>query len=155
MKKTMFTALTAVSVMLMASCSGAEPTKATPAVAANAADIKTVIENQEREWVKAILAKDPATIDRLLADDFIGTTNDQKYSKEDAIADVKSGMHESLELDDIDVRVWGDTAVATMGQEEKSRHGKEDFSGHYLFTNVWIKLNGQWRAVASHGSRVR
>jgi hypothetical protein len=42
-----------------------------------------------------------------------------------------------------------------MDQSEKSRHGSDDFSGHYLFTNVWVKRNGQWQAVASHGSRLR
>ena len=73
----------------------------------------------------------------------------------DAIDDVKTGTHESLDLDNIKVRIFGDTAVVTMGQTEKSRHGDSDFSGHYLFTDVWTKKNGQWIAVASHGSRVR
>ena len=40
-------------------------------------------------------------------------------------------------------------------EDEKSRHGDEDFSGQYLFTDVWAKKNGQWIAVASHGSRLR
>src|SRR6516225_11731743 len=92
------------------------------------------------------------TINRLLADDFSGTTDDQIYSKADAIEDVKSGTHESLDLDNIKVRLFGDTAVVTMGQNEKSRHGNTDFTGHYLFTDVWAKKNGQWFAVASHGS---
>jgi ketosteroid isomerase-like protein len=91
----------------------------------------------------------------MLAADFVGTTNDQKYFKEDAIEDVQTGMHESLELSDIEVRVFGNTAIATMSQDEKSRHAKEDFSGKYLFTNVWVKTDGQWHAVASHGSRIR
>src|SRR5437773_10188177 len=29
------------------------------------------------------------------------------------------------------------------------------FSGHYLFTDVWTRKNGEWIAVASHGSRER
>jgi ketosteroid isomerase-like protein len=131
--------------------------KAAPAIspAANSDDTKQVITRLEREWVAAILAKDTAMIDRLLADDFVGTTNDQKYFKDDAIEDVQTGMHESLELNNIDIRVFGNTAIATMNQDEKSRHVKEDFSGKYLFTNVWVKTDGQWRAVASHGSRIR
>jgi ketosteroid isomerase-like protein len=131
--------------------------KAAPAIspAANSDDTKQVITRLEREWVAAILAKDTAMIDRLLADDFVGTTNDQKYFKDDAIEDVQTGMHESLELNNIDIRVFGNTAIATMSQDEKSRHVKEDFSGKYLFTNVWVKTDGQWRAVASHGSRIR
>lgn len=78
-------------------------------------------------------------------DDSSSTTDDQIYSK----------THESLELDNIKVRRFADRTVVTMGQIEKSRHGDKDFSGHYLFTDVWARKNGQWIAVASHGSRVR
>jgi hypothetical protein len=42
-----------------------------------------------------------------------------------------------------------------MEQTEESTHGTEDFSGQRLFTDVWVKRDGQWRAVASIGSRVR
>lgn len=162
MKRTALILLVIVSTFAAAACStGAEESKAAPAIspvgtaAANPEDTKQAITRLEREWVAAILAKDDVAIDRLLVADFVGTTNSQKYSKGDAIADVKTGVHESLELTDVDVRVFGDAAVATMTQNEKSRHGNEDFSGRYLFTDVWIKTNGNWLAVASHGSRAR
>ena len=103
----------------------------------------------------AILAKDTATIDRLLSDDFVGTTDDRRYAKQQAVDDVKEGTHELLVLDDVQVRVFGDTAIVDVDQTEKSRHGAEDFSGTYMFTNVWVKRNGEWKAVASHGSRIR
>ena len=157
MKTVILAVLTIASMVMALSCTRVTETQTTaaPAISANTADTQQLIAGFEKEWVAAILAKDTAAIDRLLADDFIGTTNSQKYSKEEAVADVKTGGHESLQLDNIDVRVYGDTAIATMDQEEKSRHDSEDFSGHYLFTNVWVKLDGKWRAVASHGSRIR
>ena len=146
------------STVLVLSCSGGAGTAASTAgttVSPASENVEQVITRLENDWVTAIVKKDTSTIDRLLADDFSGTTNDQVYSKADAIEDVKSGTHDSLQLDNIKVRVFGDTAIATMGQEEKSRHNDNDFSGHYLFTNVWAKRNGEWRAVASHGSRIR
>jgi ketosteroid isomerase-like protein len=109
----------------------------------------------EEQWVQAIVGKDAATIDRLLADDFVGTTNDRRYVKQDALTDVKEGTHDLLRLDDVQVRIFGDTAIVDVDQTEKSRHGEDDFSGSYMFTNVWVKRDGVWRAVASHGSRVR
>src|SRR6516225_6933723 len=60
------------------------------------------------------------TINRLLADDFSGTTDDQIYSKADAIEDVKSGTHESLDLDNIKVRLFGDTAVVTRARTKRA-----------------------------------
>ena len=148
----------AALIFFTVSCSGGSSPPSPspgPSVSAAAEDTTKAITDLENEWVTAIVKKDTGTIDRLLADDFSGTTDDQIYSKADAIEDVKSGTHESLDLDNIKVRLFGDTAVVTMGQNEKSRHGKTDFTGHYLFTDVWAKKNGQWFAVASHGSRVR
>ena len=148
----------AALILFTVSCSGGSSPpnpSAGPSVSAAAEDTTKAITDLENEWVTAIVKKDTGTIDRLLADDFSGTTDDQIYSKADAIEDVKSGTHESLDLDNIKVRLFGDTAVVTMGQNEKSRHGNTDFTGHYLFTDVWAKKNGQWFAVASHGSRVR
>lgn len=129
-------------------------TAAAPAPAP-AEDVTAVITGLEQEWVKAILAKDTATVDRLLVDDFIGTTDAVQYGKMEALDDVKTGTHEVLELNNFLVRSYGNAAIVTMNQNEKSRHGKEDFSGHYFFTDVWVKQNGQWRAASSHGSRIR
>jgi ketosteroid isomerase-like protein len=157
MKKAVFISLVIVSTFMVVACGASSESKAAPVVspASNTEDVQQTVTRLEREWVSAILAKDTAAIDRLLAADFVGTTNDQKYFKDDAIRDVKTGIHESLELNDIEVRVFGNTAIATMSQNEKSRHGNEDFSGQYLFTDVWVKTDGQWRAVSSHGSRIR
>jgi ketosteroid isomerase-like protein len=155
-------AIAIASMALLPSCTGNDVQTAAPAptisaapAADNAQQAVTQLQKFERDWIAAIVGKDTATIDRLLADDFAGTTNDQRYSKTDAIEDVKSGTHESLDLEELDVRVFGDTAITTMVQNEKSRHDNEDFSGRYFFTNVWVKRNGEWRAVASHGSRAR
>jgi ketosteroid isomerase-like protein len=160
MKRSLWITAAVGWIFLIVSCSGANaPAGATSASTISAAQASEntdqVITRLEHEWVSAIVKKDTATLDRLLADDFSGATDEQIYSKPDAIEDVQTGTHESLELDNIKVRVFGDAAVVTMGQTEKSRHGDADFSGHYLFTDVWAKKNGQWVAVASHGSRAR
>jgi len=144
-------------ILSIVSCSGSGAGTSVATISSGPAsdNADQTITRLEHDWVTAIVNKDTVTLDRLIADDFSGTTNDQIYSKGDAIEDVKTGTHESLDLDNIRVRLFGDTAVVTMGQTEKSRHGDSDFSGHYLFTDVWAKRNGQWIAVASHGSRVR
>jgi len=156
MKRLLFITVALASFFVVVSCSsGREPSATTISAAPASENTEAVITRLEHEWVSAIVKKDTAAISRLLADDFSGTTDDQIYSKADAIDDVKNGTHESLELDNINVRLFSDTAVVTMGQTEKSRHGDADFSGHYLFTDVWAKKNGEWIAVASHGSRAR
>jgi ketosteroid isomerase-like protein len=114
------------------------------------------ITDLERSWVAAIVMKDSATLDRLLATEFNGTSpTGTTYTKDMAIADIKAGVYvvDRMDLDEISVNVYGNTAVAFTGQREKSRSGGEDFSGHYFYTDVWVKKNGRWQVVASHGSR--
>jgi hypothetical protein len=128
----------------------------TASVAADNKAVEQTIAKLERAWVSAIVDKDLGMLDELLAPEFTGTgANGVTFSKGIAIADLKSGSYvvDKMSLDEISVNVFGDTAVAFTSQEEKSRYGDKDFSGHYHFTNVWVKRNGNWQAVASHGSR--
>jgi ketosteroid isomerase-like protein len=126
------------------------------AAAENNRSVEQTIAQLERAWVSAIVDKDVVMLDELLAPEFNGTgPNAVTYSKGIAIADLRSGAYvvEKMSLDEITVNVFGDTAVAFTSQEEKSRYGNQDFSGHFHFTNVWVKRNGNWQVVASHGSR--
>ena len=58
-----------------------------------------------------------------------------------------------MDLDELSVNVYGDTVVVFTSQQEKSKYDGKDNSGHYHFTNVWVKRDGKWKVVASHGSR--
>lgn len=111
----------------------------------------------EDAWVNAIVHKDIKVLDRILADDFGGISpNGYRYTKQEAISDIQSGVYvvESMTLDNVKVRVIGEIALVTFYQSEKSRFGDENCSGRYAFTDVWIKRNGNWRAVASQGTPV-
>jgi ketosteroid isomerase-like protein len=121
-----------------------------------AADGEQTIVQLERAWVAAIVARDLAALDKLIAPEFSGTSpNAHTYTKEMAIDDLKSGRYivEKMALDEVSANVYGNTAVAFTSQEEKSRYADSDFSGHYHYTDVWVKKNGRWQVVASHGSR--
>jgi hypothetical protein len=91
-----------------------------------------------------------------LADDFVGTSpTAHTFSRSAALDDLKSGTYvvDAMDLDEISVNTYGDVAVAFASQEEKSHYGKTDTSGHYHFTDVWVKKDGRWQVVASHGTR--
>ena len=118
-------------------------------------NVERTIAKLERTWATAIVNKDTETLDKLLAPEFNGTTPaGVNYTKEMAIADLKSGVYVVAEMyfDEISVNVYGNTAVAFIKQNEKSKYGSEDFSGVYYYTDVWIRKDGRWRVVASHGS---
>ena len=118
--------------------------------------VEAIITELEQKWAAAIVNRDTATLELLLAKDFNGTSpTAHTYSREMAIDDLKAGRYvvDKMYLDEISVNVFGNTAVAFTSQEEKSRYMNNDLSGHFHYTDVWVKLNGRWQVVASHGSR--
>src|SRR5713226_3510894 len=55
---------------------------------------------------------------------------------------------QSNDLDDLHVRVYGDTAVVTGRSTQKGQAQGQDTSGQYRFTRVYVKRNSQWQSVA-------
>ena len=97
-----------------------------------------------------------AASDRVVADDWIGTSwNGQTQTKAQIVEELKTGVYKapSVNVDNIKVRVFGDVAIATLSQTEKSQYKGKDSSGRYLYTDVWVKRNGKWQVVASHGHK--
>ena len=143
------------------SCTSAPEKKDTSSTAvaatpASTENVEQVITGLEKDWTTAIVNKDTATLDKLLADKFVGTSpTAHTYSKTDAIDDLKNGTYvvTVMDLDELSVNVFGNTAIAFASQEEKSKYDGKDTSGHYHYTDVWVKTDGKWQAVASHGSR--
>jgi ketosteroid isomerase-like protein len=114
------------------------------------------IVQMEKDWTETAMKHDAAPLERIVADDWAGFNWDgAKGTKAQLIADVKSGNYkiESVTFDPIKVRVFGDTAVATGGDTEKSQYNGKDASGHYMWTDVYVKRNGRWQAVASQNTR--
>jgi len=52
------------------------------------------------------------------------------------------------------VRQFGETAVVTGMNEEKSQIKGKETSGRYVWTDVFVNRKGHWQAVASQVSRV-
>ena len=99
-----------------------------PAPAAPAEDVEAIVTQLERDWVAAIVKKDSAAIEQLLAQEFVGTSpTAHTFTRSDALSDLKSGTYvvASMDLDEISVNVFGDTAVAFTSQEEKSKYRGE------------------------------
>ena len=119
-------------------------------------DVEAAITQLERDWVAAIVKRDTAALDRLLASDFSGTSpSAYTYTKTVAISEVADSKFvvESMDLDEVSVNVYGDAAVAFTSQQDRSRYDGKDTSGHYHYTNVWVNRDGRWQVVASHGTK--
>jgi ketosteroid isomerase-like protein len=102
------------------------------------------------EWVKALVRRDGATLDRIMADDFVFTYPLEGDDKVQFINDVVSGALnvEHLSRENVSVRVWGNTAVLTGLDSAKWFYQGRDFTGKYKIIHVYANRDGQWRLVA-------
>ena len=111
----------------------------------------------ETDWANAEVKADLAAIDRIEAPDWqLSDPEGNVSTKAEADADLKSGALKlmSFKIDDLKVRIFGDTAIVHGLETEKSSYKGDDTSGQYRFTDVFVKRGGVWRAVATHETRV-
>ena len=153
----LLTFLAAFALLWSCARAGEKPnTRVTPALSSSES-VEKVITDLEYKWADAIVKKDTAILRELIADDFFGTSwSGETYTKATAIKDIESGtfIAESLDVEGVNVRVFGDTAVVTLSQTEKSQYNKNDGSGSYSYSDVWVKRGGRWQAVSSFGFRM-
>jgi hypothetical protein len=88
-------------------------------------------------------------VERILADDFLGV--DPKgtlYNKAKMIADTHNAPQSfvSNRLNDVEVRFYGDTAIAQGDESWERRSGER---GRFVWTDTWIRRNGRWQIVAA------
>jgi ketosteroid isomerase-like protein len=109
------------------------------------------IVDMERQAKEASLRRDAEFSLRTLADDYVAITPlGQVATKQDTVSARRSGQlrYESMNISDMVVRLYGDTAVVTARADVKGHQLGEDFSGPYRYTRVWVRRNGHWQAVS-------
>ncbi len=128
--------------------------RATPAKTANddaTRDAETDLIMLERAWADAIPRRDAAIVKRILSEDFAGIDPFRApYTKATYIRDLENGIFptEPIEIDQVKPRVFGETGVVTS--RFKVKVVKSVVAVRQL-TNVYVKQQGRWQCVASHG----
>ena len=115
------------------------------------------IEGLEMEWRRAQLTNNIQAIDHLLADDYLGISAlGTLETKADVLATRRSGNLKitQMDLSDIKIRIYGDTAVVTSKVELRGKNAERDVSGHYRYTRVYNNRDGQWKIVSFEASRM-
>jgi uncharacterized protein (TIGR02246 family) len=118
-------------------------------------DDERQVRQLEREWIDAFLRGDTETLDRILADDFVFTDPEGRLlTKAEWIADMTSGelTFESVHIDDLQVRMYGDAAVANGRVTVKALTKEGGYDGQYCYTDMYVKRGGRWQAVAEQAT---
>jgi ketosteroid isomerase-like protein len=102
-----------------------------------------------RAWDDAYVKADTATLDRLLATEFafVGGPTKSQY-----LASFKSRtfVAESAVSTEIQVQVYGDTAVLTGLDTITGKNKDQTIVTKWLYLDVWIKRGGRWQCVKTY-----
>jgi len=111
---------------------------------------RKVVAALDTEYQAAVKKNDAATMERILADDFVLVTGSGKtYTKADFVNLARSGktIYEQNDEKVQTVRVWGDTAVVTAKLWEKGTEEGKPFEHLFWFSDTYVRTPSGWRYV--------
>lgn len=118
----------------------------------------------ERDWSAAYLKHDVDTVDRLLAEEYVGIDGRGIITnKAQEIEEAKAPRPEAPKpaftvldetVTDMKIRLYGKVAVVTGRTTERIEFKGKESSIQYRRTTVWVKREGRWKCVSFHGSRI-
>jgi ketosteroid isomerase-like protein len=113
-----------------------------------------------RAWDEAYRGRDIEALSRILADDFLFTSasgaliNKMQYLS----ATIKAPdmtLESFVGSEDVKVRLYAEAAVVTSRGAHRGPPLIRDPAARYRLTDVWVKQQGRWQAVASQATRVQ
>ncbi len=122
------------------------------ATAATTSSEEAAVRAVLRDWMDALARNDVAAVERIVADDYIITAGAKLMNKTEDLAVLKLGVVKflSAETSDVNVRVFGNTAIVTgAGRYVMNWRGRR-VELRNRFTDVYVKRGGRWQPVASH-----
>ena len=124
-------------------------------MAGSSVDDEKAVAALDTEYQAAVKNNDVATMDRILADDFVLVTGLGKtYTKTDLLNEArsKSTIYEHQEDSAQKVRVWCDTAVVTALLWAKGTKDGKAFDYKLWFSDTYARTPAGWRYVFGQAS---
>jgi len=128
-----------------------------PAVAAAQVHGGGEIEALEKAWVQAIMNKDAAALDKLLAPDLI-------YSHASGVVDTKATyiekirqgkqIYRKVQQMNMTVRLHGDAAVTHCWASMMGVNPAGNFDDKLIMLHVWSKKPDGWKLVAHQTAKI-
>jgi len=109
------------------------------------------------ELAAALGSNDSYGLDRIYDDGYTFVSDTGVLTtKAQRLSGFKSGeiKYESISFDDVNVHIYGDTAVATFTVVSKFAPGVKSLGGKFMTTATFIKRKGRWTEIAAQSTRV-
>jgi len=116
-------------------------------ISAQDRDKRTVL-RIEHDWLRALVERDRATLDRILADDFMDSSwKGELRNKRQVLAGLSKRLPYSQHLQDVQIKLYGDAAVVRGLNMVSDQNGR--IVMRIRFTDVLVYRHGHWQAVAA------
>ena len=134
----------AIAIVLLSLASGQSATQQESQNTKSQQEVRKAIE----KYRTALLQRDIPALEKIWADDyvFVNASGDV-LTKAQRLANVKSGattLDSIKEEEEIIVRVYQNSAVATSRVTIKGQYEGQSTSGQYRSTHVWVKGSTGW-----------
>jgi len=109
------------------------------------------------EISSALSRNDTAALDRSYADSYtLVNENGVLLTKALRLAAIKSGelKFESVVFDEVNIRLYENTAVATYRVTSKAQFKGQEAGGQFRGTSTYVKTKGRWQLVAAQTTRI-
>jgi hypothetical protein len=122
-------------------------TKPTPSASQQSGAVEQTLIRLDRELMDAAVRKDKTVFERTALDRYVFVNPGGGVQER---AEAMDGPNlESIQTENVVVRVHGDTAVLTGRAMVKGKLANgTDISGPYTYLRVFVKQKGQWRLAA-------
>ena len=120
-------------------------------------DDRRQLEDIQQQLARAWITRDRSVIERSLAPDWMVTHVDGRMStREEVLREFDSGANRLLEcqIDEIRVRMFEGFAIVTGRTHAYGEYKGQRYDVTLRFTDVFVRRNQQWQAVASHASQI-
>ncbi len=151
----------AVLLLIVVSSSAAPQTKSKPASkGGRTRQVPTSAEQSlraaENQWMEAFKNRDKEALNRIIDDQFFFTDEDGHVLNKTQYVDaaIRVVKVESYSLDDMAVRIFGDTGVVTGRWTGKLTIDGKDAADDVRYTDTFVKRLGRWRVVASQDTKM-
>jgi ketosteroid isomerase-like protein len=116
---------------------------------------ESIVAALDIEYQEAVKNNDVATMDRILADDFVLVTGNGKiYTKADLLKEAaeENVIYERQEDSNRTVRLWDNTAVVTALLWAKGTDRGKPFDYKVWFSDMYVRMATGWRYVFGQSS---
>jgi ketosteroid isomerase-like protein len=121
-------------------------------------DSKREIEAVEEQWRAAQLAGDVHTMDKLLADDYFGISNNGQLNDKTQQLDrlqKRTFVLTKIDVSDVKIKLVGRVGIVTSLAEIEGTNDGQPLKGTYRYTRIYKRYpDGSWKITNFEATRV-